>query len=68
MIMTMAFTKTMVITMAVSKTIIMTRVAIKAKNMTINLTKIFKQVQKDNFYCLLRVIKKSKKIQFALLL
>ena len=32
------------------------------------ITKIFKQVQQDSFYCLLKMIKKDTKIQFALLL
>ena len=68
MIIAMAVTKTMIMTMAVSKTIIMAMVAIMTKNMTINVTKISKQVQKDNFYCLLRIIKKVTKIQFAFLL
>ena len=51
-IMTMVVTKTMIMTMAVTKTI----------------TNIFRQVQQDNFYCLLKMIKKDTKIQFALLL
>ena len=58
----------MIMTMAVAETYIMIMVAIKTKNMTINMTKIFKRVQKENFYCLLRIIKKTTKIQFALLL
>ena len=58
----------MIMTMAVTETYIMIMVAIKTKNMTINMTKIFKRVQKENFYCLLRIIKKATKIQFALLL
>ena len=58
----------MIMTMAVTETYIMIMVAIKIKNMTINMTKIFKRVQKENFYCLLRIIKKATKIQFALLL
>ena len=50
-IMTMAGTKTMIMTMAISKTIIMTMVATTTmtKNMTINMAKIFKKIQKDNF-------------------
>ena len=69
-IMTMTGAATRIMIMAVSKTMIMTVVATTtmAKNMTINMTKIFKQAQKDNFYCLLRMIKKAMKIQFALLL
>ena len=69
-IMTMTGTTIMIMTIAVSKTMIMTMVATTTmtKNMTINMEKIFKQVQKDNFYCLLRIIKKATKIQFARLL
>ena len=52
----------MTMTMIVTKTMIMTMVA------TTTMTKIFKQVQQDNFYCLLKMIKKDTKIQFALLL
>ena len=54
-IMAMIGTTTMI--MVVSKTMIMTMVATMTKNMTINMAKIFKQVQKDNFYCLLIIIK-----------
>ena len=43
-------------------TMIMTMVA------TTTMTKFFKQVQQDNFYCLLKMIKKATKIQLALLL
>ena len=38
------------------------------KNIATNMATIFKQVQKDNFHCLLKMIKKVTKIQFALLL
>ena len=64
MTMTMAITgtTTMIMTMIVTKTMIMTMVA------TTTMTKMFKQVQQDNFYCLLKMIKKETKIQFALLL
>ena len=60
----------MIMTMTVSKTKIMTMVATTTmtESITINMAKIFKQKQKDNFYCLLRIIKKATKIQFALLL
>ena len=61
-IMTMTGTTTMIMTMVVTSTMIITMVA----NTT--MAKIFKQVQQDNFYCLLKMIKKATKIQFALLL
>ena len=35
---------------------------------TINIAKVFEQVQNDNFYSFLKMIKKDTKIQFALLL
>ena len=60
MIMTMAATKTMIITMATSTTM--------TKNIATNMATIFKQIQKENFYYLLKMIKKVTKIQFALLL
>ena len=50
----------MTMTMKGTTTMIMTVVA------TTIMTKIFKQVQQDNFYCLLKMIKKATKIQFAL--
>ena len=53
---------TMIMTMVVTKTMIMTMVV------TTTIVEIFKQVQQDNFYCLLKMIKKATKIQFALLL
>ena len=53
---------TVIMTIAVTKTMIMTMVA------TTTMEKIFKQVQQDNFYCLLKMIKNATKIQFALLL
>ena len=61
-IMTMTGTTTMIVTMVVTQTMIMTMVA----NAT--MAKNFKQVQQDNFYYLLKMIKKTTKIQFALLL
>ena len=69
-IMTMTATTSMIATMAATKTMIMTMVATTTmtKNITTNMATIFKQVQKDNFYCLLKMIKKVTKIQFALLL
>ena len=54
-IMTMIGTATTI--MVVSKTMIMTMVATLTKNMTINMVKIFKQVQKGDFYCFLRILK-----------
>ena len=60
--MTMTGTTTMIKTMVVTKKMIMTMVA------TITITKIFKQVQQDHFYFLLKMMKKDTKIQFALLL
>ena len=38
------------------------------KNITTSMAIIFKQVQQDDFYCLLKMIKKVMKIKFALLL
>ena len=62
MTMTMTGTTIMIMTMVVTKTMIMTMVA------TTTITKNFKQVQQDNLYCLLKMIKKDIKIQFILLL
>ena len=62
MTMTMTGTTTMIMTMVITKTMIMAMVA------TTTMTKISKQVQQDNFYCLLKTIKKATKIEFALLL
>ena len=50
MTMTMTGTTTMIMTMVVTKTMIMTMEA------TTTMTKIFKQVQQDNFYCLLKIM------------
>ena len=61
-IMTMTGTTTMIMTIIVTKTMIMTMVA------TTTMEKIFKQGQLDNFNCLLKMIKKATKIQFALVL
>ena len=38
------------------------------KNIAKNMATILRQVQKDNFYCFLKLIKKVTKIYFALLL
>ena len=65
MIMTMAATTTMTKNMTTTMTKNMTTTI--AKNIAINMTTIFKQVQKDNFYCLLKMIKKVTQIEFALL-
>ena len=73
MIMTMTATTTMIMTMGVAKAMILIATATMAKNMTpamakyitTNMATIFKQ--KDNFYCLLKMIKKVMKIKFALL-
>ena len=62
MTMTMTGTTAMIMTMVVTKTKIMTMVA------TTTMKKISKQVQEDYFYCLLKMIRKDTKIQFALLL
>ena len=63
MTMTMIMTTaTMIMTIVLTKTMIIAIVATTTK------TKIFKQVQQDNFYCLLKMIKKAMKSQFALLL
>ena len=55
-IMTMTETTTMIMNIAITKTMIATM----TKNTTTitSITTIFIQVQKDNFYCLLRMIKR----------
>ena len=68
MIMTMAATKTMIMTMMATATMIKNMTTTMTKNITTDMTTIFKQVQKDNFYCLLKMIKKVMKTKFALLL
>ena len=68
MIMTMAATKTMIMTMAAATTMTKNITTTMTKIIATNVATIFKQVQKDNFYCLLKIIKKVTKIQFALLL
>ena len=60
-IMAMAMTMTETTT-RITKTRIMAVVA------PTTMTKISKQVQQDNFYCLVKMIKKATKNQFALLL
>ena len=75
-IMTMTATSTMIMTMVATKAMIMTIIATTTmtksttltKNITGSMTAVFKQVQKDNFYCLLKMIKKVMKIKFPLLL
>ena len=59
MIMTMTETKTMIMTMAATATTTKYMATTMTKNITTNLATIFKQVQKDNFYCLLKMIKKG---------
>ena len=72
--MTMAATTTMIINTATTKamttiaTATMTKNTTRTKNIATSITKIFKQVQKDNFYCLLKMIKKVMKSKFAFLL
>ena len=56
----MTATTTMIMTMAATTTM--------TENITTDMTTIFKQVQKDNFYCLLKMIKKSYKNLIAFLL
>ena len=53
MTMTMTGTTTMIMTMVLTKTMIIAMLA------STTMTKIFKQVQQDNFYCLLKMIKKG---------
>ena len=64
----MVATKTMIMTMAATTTKNKNKTTTLTKNIATNMATIFKQVQKDNFYCLLKMIKKVTKIQFALLL
>ena len=67
---TMVATKIMIMTMAAATTMTknmtttMTKntTATATKNITVNMATIFKQIQKDNFYCLLKMIKKVTKI------
>ena len=59
MIMTMAVTKTMIMTMIATTTMTKNRTTTMTKNITTNMTTIFKQIQKDNCYCLLKIIKKA---------
>ena len=68
MIMTMAATKTIIMTMATTTTMTKNITTTMTKNVATNMATIFKQVQKDYFYCLLKMIKKVTKIQFARLL
>ena len=53
--------------MAVTTTMTKNMTTAMTKNITTNMATIFKQVQKDNFYYLLKMIKKVTKIQFTLL-
>ena len=59
MTMTMTGTTTVIMTMALTKTMIMAMVA--TTTTTTFMTKIFNQVQQDNFYCLLKMIKRLQK-------
>ena len=54
--------------MVVTIIIAVTTIAIMTKNKTTNMATSLKQVQKDIFYCLLKMLKKITKIQFVLLL
>ena len=67
MIMTMAATEAMIMTMVATTTITKSMATTMTKNITTINATFLKQVQKDNFYCLLKMIKKVTKIQFALL-
>ena len=58
----------MIMTMVAATTMTKNMTTTMTKNITTNMATIFKQVQKDNFHCLLKMIKKVMKIQFALLL
>ena len=72
-IMTMTATTTMIMTMTTTKTMIMIMIRSMNKNMTKNMTTtmtknittsmttLFKQIQKDNFYCLLKMIMNAQK-------
>ena len=57
----------MAMTMTEPTTRIMTKVLTKTRIMAVvaptTMTKIFKQVQQDNFYCLVKMIKKATKNQ-----
>ena len=56
----------MIMTIAATTTITKNITMAMTKNIATNMAKIFKQVQKKFFYCLLKMIKKITKIQFAL--
>ena len=58
----------MTIIIVVTIIIAVTTIAIMTKNKTTNMATSLKQVQKDIFYCLLKMLKKITKIQFVLLL
>ena len=68
MIMTMTAIKTMIRTMIATTTMTKNVTTTMTKNIITNMITIFMQVQKDNFYCLHKMIKKIMKIKFALLL
>ena len=59
---------TMIMTMAATATMTKNITTAMTKNLATNMAPIFKQVQKNNFYCLLKMIKRVTQIQFALLL
>ena len=67
MIMTMAATKTMLMAMAATTIMTKSLTTTMTENITTSMTTIFKQVQKDNFYCLLKIIKKVMKIQYTVI-
>ena len=52
----------LIITMAATTTMSKNMTTTMTKNIVINMAAIFKQVQKDNFYCLFKMIKKATKI------
>ena len=58
----MVATKTMIMTMAATTTMTKNMTTTMTENIATNMATIFKQVQKDNFYCLLKMIKKVTKI------
>ena len=67
-IMTMAATKTTIVIMTATTTMTKNMTTTITKNITISMTTIFEQVQNNNFYSLLKMIKQVMKIKFVLLL
>ena len=57
----MVATKTMIMTMAATTTMTKNITTTMTKSIAINMATIFKQFLKDNFYCLLKMIKKVYK-------